>query len=213
MIEIYKMMAGVQAANCYLVNKGQEGFIIDPGGEADKIARVIRERGFEPKFILLTHGHGDHIGGALELKEIFSIPILAHQDEAALLKDPEKNLSLIMPSMADTSIVADQSFKGGDVLFPDSFNIKVIHTPGHTMGCCLYEVDGNLFTGDTLFKTSIGRTDLICANPDDMIDSLDIIKSLDEDLIVWPGHGPDSTIGFEKKNNPYLNGSLIPGQM
>lgn len=202
-MEVKRVVAGVYAANCYLVYKDDRGFVIDPGGHADKIIKNIEEIGFSPEFILLTHGHCDHIAGAEELRDKYNIPILIHQEDAKMLVDKDLSLASSMPS-ANVAFEADGTFKDGDILYEDDFNVEVIHTPGHTAGCSCFIVDDDLFTGDTLFAGNIGRTDLPTASSQDMKDSLKKIRSLDDDLIVHPGHGAESTMKNEKKINPYL---------
>lgn len=203
-MEIERLVAGVYAANCYLVHEGDKGFIVDPGGQADKISRKIDELGFKPEFILLTHGHVDHIGAVEDLRDMYTIPVLIHEDDGPMVEDRDLNLSNMMPS-ADACFKADKTFKDGDILYPGEFDIKVLHTPGHTAGGSCFIIEGSVLTGDTLFKGSVGRTDLATADPDQMVKSLKKLKGLDEKLIVYPGHGADTTIGEEKKSNQFLN--------
>ena len=153
-MEIKRIIAGVYAANCYLVYDGDKGFIIDPGGSADKIINEINELNFTPEFILLTHGHCDHIAGVDEVRDFYNIPVYVHVEDEKMLADKDMNMASHMPS-ADVAIKADGTFRSGDIISPDSFNIKVIHTPGHTAGCSCFLLDGVMFTGDTVFE--IGR--------------------------------------------------------
>lgn len=203
-MEVEKIVAGVYAANCYLVYEDTKGFIIDPGGHPEKIIDRVKALGFTPEFILLTHGHCDHIAGAEALRDYFNIPILVSEEDAQMVNDRNLSLASLMPS-ADVKFEADKTFKGGDILYPETFGIEVIHTPGHTAGCCCFLAGENLFTGDTLFQGNIGRTDLATADPQAMEKSLELLKKLDDSLLVYPGHGASSTMKIEKETNPYLN--------
>lgn len=205
-MKITRMMAGVYAANCYLVfdEERKKGFIIDPGGDFEDIVKRIEKADFKPEFILLTHGHGDHIGAVLELKEKYGIDLYCHKDETELLYDPKKNLSQRMP-MGPVSLEADHSFTDQEILFPESYNIKVIHTPGHTDGSVCFLMNKDLFSGDTLFKGSVGRTDLFAGSKKKLDKSLmEKIYALDDNITVHSGHGGESSIGYEKKTNPFL---------
>lgn len=205
-MKITRMMAGVYAANCYLIfdEERKKGFIIDPGGDFEDIVKRIEKADFKPEFILLTHGHGDHIGAVLELKEKYGIDLYCHEDETELLYDPKKNLSQRMP-MGPVSLEADHTFTDQEILFPESYNIKVIHTPGHTDGSVCFLMNKDLFSGDTLFKGSVGRTDLFAGSKQKLDKSLmEKIYTLEDNITVHSGHGGESSIGYEKKTNPFL---------
>lgn len=202
-MEIKRVVAGVYAANCYLVYDGDKGFIIDPGGHPDKIIKEIDELGFTPEFILLTHGHCDHIAGVEKLRDHYKIKAYIHEDDKEMVADRDLSLAAMMPS-ADVAFDIDGTFKEKEVISPGYFDIEVIHTPGHTAGCSCFKVGKDLFTGDTLFAGSIGRTDLPTASDKDMKESLEYLKGLDNDLIVHPGHGAETTMGREKETNQFL---------
>ncbi|MDO5708306.1 MAG: MBL fold metallo-hydrolase [Andreesenia angusta] len=196
---------GVYAANSYIIadEESKEAVVIDPGGEPEDIERVLDDKGFNLKYIILTHGHGDHIGGIQRIYDRYNPKVLIHKDDAELLEDSEKNLTTMMPVkpmiFKNYSIIEE-----GDIIEFGNKEIKVIHTPGHTRGCICLLVDDKLFTGDTLFKGSIGRTDLY-GGGDDLMDSIrDKILPLDDNIIVLPGHGAVSTIGDEKRINPFM---------
>ncbi len=201
------MMAGVYAANCFIVSDEQTGscFIIDPGGDADDIIRYCEEQKLQPRFILLTHGHGDHIAGAPELVERYALPIYVHAEEALLLSDPSVNMSMFMP-ITPVALTADRLLHNKEIVEEGPFSFRVLHTPGHTGGSASFLIDGHLFAGDTLFRRNIGRTDLATGSMDKMEETLRcVLLPLDDDIIVHCGHGEDTTMGYEKEKNPFLS--------
>lgn len=202
---IERKPVGVYGANAYvLASENRESIIIDPGGEPEEIEKIIEENNLKPKYIVLTHGHGDHIYAAKELKEKYKIDILVHEDDAELLENCEKNLTTMMPVKEPVEIYEYTTLKDGDNITFGDKSLKVIHTPGHTRGCICLKIDDNIFTGDTLFKGSIGRTDLY-GGGDDIISSIkEKIIVFDDDTKVFPGHGAISTIGYEKNTNPFI---------
>lgn len=200
------MATGIYGANCYIVysRNTKDGIIVDPGGDADSILQRVKEQDINIKYIVLTHGHGDHIGGVSELKKELDIPLLIHEDDEEMIKDPEKNLSSIM-AMGPISLRADKLLTNGDMIEFGDIKAEVIHTPGHTKGGICLKIGRYLITGDTLFQKSIGRTDLAGGNYDVIIESIkEKILTLDNNLIVLPGHGESSTILEEKVSNPFL---------
>lgn len=200
---IKRIVVGPLESNCYLFGDEatKEIFVIDPGGDYRKIKSVIDKDGLKPKAVINTHGHGDHIGANNE----FGIPVWIHRLDADFLKDPSKNLSgaFGFPLKTET---ASRLLEEGDILKIGKYSLEVIHTPGHTPGCICLKSEGVIFTGDTLFCEGIGRTDFAYGSEEDIINSIkEKLFTLDDDYIVYPGHGPDSTIGREKTNNPYIS--------
>jgi glyoxylase-like metal-dependent hydrolase (beta-lactamase superfamily II) len=200
------LQTGIYGVNTYIVydDKSKECLIVDPSSESNIIINKINTMKLSPKYIILTHAHGDHIGVVKELKEKLNIPILVHKDDYEMLMDPALNLSKSM-SYGPISIKADEVVKDNDFISLGDQQLKVIHTPGHTKGgICLF-FDNCLISGDTLFKGSIGRTDLYGGSFEDIMDSIiNKILILPDDTIVLPGHGPSTTIKEEKLTNPYI---------
>lgn len=204
---VKRIPAGIYAANCYVLysENEKEGIVVDPGGDVDDIVKFIVENNIDIKHIVLTHGHGDHIGGVMDLKNKLNVDLLIHEADADMLKDANMNLSNIM-AIGSVEITPDRFLNDGDVLEFGEVKLSVIHTPGHTLGgICLLSGD-KLITGDTLFKGSVGRTDLQGGNYETIINSIkEKLLVLPGNTRVYPGHGPDSTIEYERNHNQFLN--------
>ena len=202
MFNIRSLTVGIVATNCYLVwNKAtREGVLIDPGDEAERICSAIAEERVNLKAILLTHGHFDHILVAEELKERYEVPLYASKDEKEMLENPQWNLSGMDEGVTITEYIPVQD---GDKLELLGKEWQVIATPGHTKGSVCYFVPGEipyLFSGDTLFYGSRGRTDLLGGNEMQICQSLKrLFNDLPENTEVYPGHGSNTVIEFEKK--------------
>ena len=205
-MKVIRMAAGIYAANCYIVysENTKDGIIVDPGGDSDEILDVINERDINIDYIILTHGHGDHIGGVISLINKLKVPLLIHEEDVDMISDANMNLSNIMPS-GPVELKPDRLLKDGDIIKFGDLEAEIIHTPGHTKGGISIKIGDNLITGDTLFQGSIGRTDLIGGDYDTIISSIKKKLLIFPDYtIVWPGHGAESTVGSEKRNNPFL---------
>ncbi|SHI51737.1 Glyoxylase, beta-lactamase superfamily II [Geosporobacter subterraneus DSM 17957] len=204
---IERIPAGVYAANCYVITCEETGkaAIIDPGGDAKDILKFIENQQLELSFILLTHGHGDHIGGVADILSLKKVPVYIHREDAYLLSDADKNLSSFM-SGPKIEVEADRLLEDQEIIELGKLKLKILHTPGHTLGSICVFVEDVVFTGDTLFANSIGRTDLEGGSFKSIIQSI-LLKlfTLPDETKVMPGHGPASTISIEKLTNPFVN--------
>ncbi|GAA0710832.1 MBL fold metallo-hydrolase [Paraclostridium ghonii] len=191
--------------NTYLIadKNTREGAVIDPGGEIDDLMKFVEDNFINVKYIILTHGHGDHIGCVPNLKEATNACIIANGQEQEILLDKKKNLSYRM-HCGSIEFDADKYVNDGDNMKLGELKLKFIHTPGHTKGGMCVKIENHMFTGDTLFAGSMGRTDLYSGDNNQMKKSLNRLKKYEDDIIVYPGHGPNTTIGIEKATNPYL---------
>lgn len=195
------------AENCYVIcnDETEEGYIIDPGEGGSRVASFVKGRGITVKYILATHGHIDHVIKARELCDDLGAAFLIHKDDEVLLLALDEQARLFGYKVgarpkADGYLDPKTTFSLGDSL------IRVMHTPGHTRGSCCFIVDDEaLFTGDTLFAGSVGRTDLFGGSSRDMSRSLLALASLPDKMTVYPGHGDVTTLGQEKISNPFLS--------
>lgn len=206
-LAIRMMVLGPVQTNCYfLINEDtKEVLIVDPADRAQKIIEWINSEGLKPVAILLTHGHFDHIMGVAGVKKEYNIPIYASRDETEVLADPQINVSTMMG--AYMSIKADELFSDGDVLELAGMKLKVISTPGHTIGsvCFYMEEEKVLISGDTLFEASVGRSDFPTGSSRQLIESIKTrLFVLPDDTDVFPGHGGTTSIAYEKAHNPFI---------
>ena len=206
-LKVNQYVVGPVQTNCYFAinDDTKEMIIIDPGASPKQLAERARMEGCTPVAILLTHGHFDHATAAEELAKEFGIPIYAHEDEKETLEDAELNASWMM---GDSLVFhADVFVKDEEELDLAGFHIRVLHTPGHTVGgCCYYfPYENVVFSGDSLFCTSIGRTDFKKGSTSDLIRAIkEKLMTLPDRTTVYPGHNDVTTIENERMYNPYL---------
>jgi hydroxyacylglutathione hydrolase len=209
--KIDTLIVGPLEVNCYLVWDDQtgQGVIIDPGDQPEMIAKRLANKKIAPLAILLTHGHGDHLAGVAQLKEQFQIPVLCGRGDEEFLTDPAKNLSLWLEQPV-TAPAPDRILEDEELVVYGKLTFRVLATPGHSPGgvCYLIEEAGKLICGDTLFQGSVGRTDFPGSSMDQLLDSIRRkILTLPNGVICYPGHGPSTTVGAERVNNPFLTGA------
>ena len=205
--EVLRYIVGPVCTNCYLLvnHKTGELLVVDPGDQAQLIEKQIEKTGAKPVAILLTHGHFDHAGASEELADKYQISIYAHEAERETLEDPGLNLCGMIGE--HKVYRADVFVKDEEVLNLAGFSIRVFFTPGHTIGgCCYYIADEKiLFSGDTLFQESVGRTDFPRGSASDLIRAIrEKLMPLPDDVTVYTGHDESTLIGYERMHNPYL---------
>lgn len=203
---IKRIQVGMIGTNCYLVAcpDTKEAIVIDPGDEAKMIYDLAEKEGYKISAIVNTHGHWDHVGGNSELKALTGAPILIHEQDASYLGDRKLNLGSLM-GKNEVSPSADKCLQEGDIVQVGKLEFKVIHTPGHTPGGISLLGEKDIFVGDTLFAGSIGRTDFPGGDYRVIISMIkEKLLPLADEIKVYPGHGPSTTIGQEKKKNPFL---------
>ena len=209
-LKIDRLILGAFETNCYVVRRDEaarECLIIDTGLDGRELVEFLQEHQLTPLAVVLTHGHADHIVGLAMLRQRFAgIKVFIHQLDAHLLTDSDSNLSALA-GLTFATEPADVLLREGDVIEEAGVRLQVLHTPGHTVGgICLYaEADGLVFAGDTLFADSVGRTDFPGGDMDQLIESIQKkLFTLPDRTAVYPGHGMRTTVGREKRANPYV---------
>ena len=200
------VIVGPLETNCYLVYCPEtlECAVVDPGAEAPKIVRLIASKGLQPVILLNTHGHIDHIGANKEIKEKFGIPLCIHRHDEPLLTNVQQS-ELAFFLGAQDSPAPDQYLEDGETIKVGQSSLRVIHTPGHSPGSVIFLGDGFLLSGDTLFFGGVGRTDLPGGSWPELVDSIKTkILIMPDEMPVLPGHGPFTSVGQEKRSNPFI---------
>ena len=203
---IKNIVVGPLEVNCYILGceDTKEAAIIDPGDNADEIISNIEKEGLNPKFIINTHAHFDHIGGVKVIQDHFKIDFILHEGDLFLVENASEQATAFGLKPISKPVVNKNATNGEKVNLGNK-SITVIHTPGHSPGGVCYYSDNNVFVGDTLFAGSIGRTDLPGGSYDTLINSIkENLFPLGDSTIVYPGHGPSTTIRNEKEHNPFL---------
>lgn len=195
---------GPVEANCYIVLENGNALIIDPGAEASRIQEIISSLDAKVQAVLLTHAHFDHMAAVDDLIQEFRVDVYMNPLEFDFLSDPAKNSSSAFMGIPKVSLNARPlPLKEGKQKIGD-FEVTAYSAPGHSIGSTILQIQDCLFTGDVLFNQSIGRTDLATGSREQMKESLDFLKNLPGNYEVYPGHGPSTTLDWERKNNPYL---------
>ena len=199
---------GAFQENCYIVSDSAAGAlaIVDPGREPDAIVAEVERLGGTPEAIWVTHAHVDHIGAIAPLKRRWDVPVWLHPLDEPLYRVGGRQAQLYGIPYEEPP-TPDRQFAEGETLSLGSLKLSVMHTPGHAPGHVVIYGHGHALVGDCLFAGSIGRTDLPFSNPSDLEKSLARISALAPETIVYPGHGPTTTIGEERSSNPFLNGT------
>ena len=210
-MRIERFTVGPFEENCWLVVDEPTGrcALIDPGDEGERIVAAVRASGAELEAIWVTHGHLDHVGAIAEVRRAWpAVPILLHPEDRALYAMAPRQAELYaLPFEAPPP--PDRVLDPAEPLRLGTLEFQVIHAPGHAPGLCILVGHGVCFAGDLLFAGSIGRTDLPLSDPTRMVESLERIAALPAETIVHPGHGPSTTIGAERRSNPFLNGTAM----
>lgn len=206
-MKVEKFVTGIISTNCYLAvnEKTKQAVVIDPAAAPARLMSHIREEGVKIEAILLTHGHFDHIMGIDGFLKEYNVPVYVHEDDLLMMEDPQWNQSAIYT--AGYTFSKAEPVKDGQILSYAGYEFQVLHTPGHTPGGCCYYVKSEhvLFSGDTLFQRSVGRTDFRGSSTSALIRGIrEKLMPLPDDTHVYPGHMGETMIGYERENNPYI---------
>ena len=207
-MHIETITVGPFEMNCYVLSDddSRECIVIDPGAEIEKIVQYIRGRDLKPVSIFATHAHIDHVGYASDIIKELQVPFYMGEADLPIL-DTLKGQAEMFGLQVSEKPVPDSYFADGQIINFSGSEIKALHTPGHSPGSFSFYIDGSLIVGDVLFYNSIGRTDLYKGDYDTLISSIkEKIFTLPDNTIIYPGHGPDTSVGREKENNPFFQG-------
>lgn len=201
-ITIQRIINGRWAENCYIISAENKALIIDPGGNLDTMHAYFKANKLSLSAIINTHAHFDHVASVADMTKIYQCPFYLHSKDERLLKSANLYMNLFEGEAKIGIPVVDFYLdKIDNPLFIDGFEIKVLFTPGHTEGSVCFLIEDHLFTGDTLFKNTIGRIDLPGANKEKLKQSLLMLSRLNGDIILYPGHGEETTLGRELSFN------------
>jgi len=205
MAEIHTLVVGQLQTNCYILKSHSEAIVVDPGDEPERILRFIKDLSVTTKQIIATHTHFDHVLGVEGVRKVTKTPFMIHRDDLPMLESMQTRVRQFMGFEVPPPPKVDGYFKDGDVQSVGDEKIRILHTPGHSPGSISLSGKGYVLTGDALFNQSIGRTDLPGGDLDTLIHSItEKLFTLDDETIVYPGHGPETTIGDERLANPFV---------
>lgn len=204
-MKINQLGLGVFMANCYIIqSENKNAAVVDIGGDSDVLLGFLEKNGITLKKILLTHGHFDHIGGVEQVRRATGAEVYVHHLDVPKLSDCNENFGAAHGITDIEPVTIYNEISDGDIITLDEIQFSVMHTPGHTKGGVCYITDGVIFSGDTLFKNSMGRTDSPDGDNTEMMRSLRKLKLLDGDYAVYPSHDFSTTLSTERINNPYM---------
>jgi glyoxylase-like metal-dependent hydrolase (beta-lactamase superfamily II) len=199
------MVVGRLQTNCYIIQSEDDGIIIDPGDEPERILRFVKDLSLTPRLIIATHTHFDHVLGVERIRKELHLPFAINKEDLEILESMQARVRQFMGFSVPPPPKVDQFLSDGQLITLGQDKVKVLHTPGHSPGSISLVGQGFVFTGDALFNHSIGRTDLPGGDIDTLIRSItDRLFNLDDNTIVYPGHGPKTSIGDEKIANPFV---------
>jgi glyoxylase-like metal-dependent hydrolase (beta-lactamase superfamily II) len=205
MVEIHTLVVGKLQTNCYILKSGSEAIIVDPGDEPERILRFIKDIRATPARIVATHTHFDHVLGVDGVRKATKALFMIHRDDLPMLESMQSRVRQFMGFEVSPPPKVDNFLKDGESLKLGEETIRVLHTPGHSPGSLSLSGAGYVLTGDALFNQSIGRTDLPGGDLNTLVHSIrERLFKLDDDTTVYPGHGPETTIGDEKLANPFV---------
>lgn len=205
-MKVIAMEVGSLGTNCYIAycEQTRKAVVVDPGGNASEIIAAIKQTNLTVEYIINTHGHADHILANRQIKDATGAPLLIHASDANMLNNDQQNLSAYLGGGLN-GCPADQLLAEGDIITVGTMSLAVIHTPGHTPGGICLRAGNVLFSGDTLFAASIGRTDFPGGSYRQLIKSIkEKLLILPDEIRVLPGHGPETSIGYERRMNPFI---------
>lgn len=202
---IHTLVVGRLQTNCYILQSGHEAIVIDPGDEPERIIKFLATLNVKTKQIVATHAHFDHVLGVDGVRKATKTPFLIHEDDLGILQSMQERVKAFMGLKVGPPPSVDGFVKENDVLTVGDESLKVIHTPGHSPGSISLHGKDNVLTGDALFNQSIGRTDTPGGDTETLLRSIrDKLFRLPDNIVVYPGHGSETTIGDEKMANPFV---------
>ena len=205
MARIHSVVVGRLQTNCYILQSEREAIILDPGDEPERILRFVKDLGLTPRLIIATHAHFDHVLGVERIRNDLNLPFAINKEDLEILESMQERVRQFTGFSVPPPPKVDQFITDGQSITLGREKVKVLHTPGHSPGSISLVSQGFVCTGDALFNQSIGRTDLPGGDLDTLIRSITHrLFSLDDDTIVYPGHGPETSIGDEKIANPFV---------